>query len=83
MPFDLGRPSVESVIVDSPAHDALRDVFQGMLNNALTRGRLTYGVSCLGPGTVAAIAAVASEHPDADAAVITAAYDAFDREHRC
>jgi hypothetical protein len=71
------------VIVDSAAGEELRDVFQGMLNNALTRGRMTHDVSCLGPGTVAAIAVVASEHPDADAAVITAAYDAFDREHRC
>ena len=42
---------------------------------------MTSEVSGLGPGTVAAIAAVASEHPDADAALITAAYDAFDREH--
>lgn len=42
---------------------------------------MTPDVSGLGPGTVAAIAAVASEHPDADAVLITAAYDAFDREH--
>ncbi|MGO4445778.1 hypothetical protein AB4Z42_20745 [Mycobacterium sp. 2YAF39] len=71
------------MIVDSRADGELRDVFQGMLNNALTRGRITHGGSCLGPGTVPAIAAVASEHPDADAAVITAAFDASDREHRC
>ena len=37
--------------------------------------------SGLGPCTMAAIAAVASAHPDADAAVINAAYDAFDHEH--
>jgi len=69
------------MVVDTPTPDPLRGVFQDVLHGALTRGRMTAGVSGLGPGTVAAIAAVASEHPDADAAVIAAAYDAFDREH--
>ena len=68
--------------VEFPAHDGLRGIFQSLLNAALTRGRMTSDASGLGPGTLAAIAMVASEHPDADAAVITAAYDAFDREHR-
>lgn len=69
--------------VETPAQDELRGVFQVLLNNALIRGRMGSDASGLGPGTVAAIAAVASEHPDADAEVINAAYDAFDREHCC
>lgn len=69
------------MVVEIPTPDSLRGVFEGVLHCALTRGRIASDVSGLGPGTVAAIAAVASEHPDADAAVITAAYDAFDREH--
>jgi hypothetical protein len=68
--------------VETPAQDELRRVFQGLLNNALIRGRVGAGAAGLGPGTLAAIAAVARDHPDADAAVINAAYDAFDREHR-
>ena len=67
--------------VGTPAHDELRSVFQILLNDALIRGRIGAEASGLGPGTVAAVAAVASDHPDADAAVINAAYDAFDREH--
>lgn len=69
------------MVVETPSPDPLRGVFEGVLHCALTRGRLISDVPGLGPGTVAAIAAVASEHPDADAALITAAYDAFDREH--
>lgn len=69
------------MVADTPAQDELRGVFQGLLNSALIRGRAHAEVSGLGPLTVAAIAAVAGEHPDADAAVINAAYDAFDREH--
>ena len=67
--------------VGTPAQDELRGVFQGLLNTALIRGRVGLNFSGLGPGTMAAIAAVASAHPDADAAVINAAYDAFDHEH--
>ena len=66
--------------VDAPAHGPLRRVFEGALYDAMTRGRMASDAAGLGPGTVAAIAVVASEHPDADAAVIAAAYDAFDRE---
>lgn len=69
------------MVVEIPAEDELRRVFQGLLNTALIRGRVGLNVSGLGPGTMAAIAAVAGAHPDADAAVINAAYDAFDREH--
>lgn len=71
------------MVVETPAQDELRGVFQVLLNNALIRGRMGADASGLGPGTVAAIAAVANEHPDADATVINAAYDAFDREHCC
>jgi hypothetical protein len=70
------------MVVEIPTSDSLRRVFEGVLHCALTRGRMMSEVPGLGPGTVAAIAAVASEHPDADAALITAAYDVFDREHR-
>jgi hypothetical protein len=69
------------MVAETPAQDELRDVFQGMLNTALIRGREGLNFAGLGPGTMAAIATVAREHPDADAAVINAAYDAFDREH--
>ena len=59
----------------------LRDIFEELLNLALTRGRVTPAHSGLGPSTRAAIDVVAVEHPDADADLIADAYDAFDREH--
>jgi hypothetical protein len=59
----------------------LRIAFQEMLNLALTRGSFTANPCGLGPATIAAIDAVALEHPDAEAASITNAYDAFQREH--
>ena len=52
-----------------------------MLNSALTRGHRASGYSGLGPRTIAAIDAVACDHPEADTGVIAAAYDAFDHEH--
>jgi hypothetical protein len=61
----------------------LRVIFQELLNVALTRGRVTPDSSGLGPSTLAAINVVAHEHPDAEAEVIAAAYDAFEREHGC
>jgi hypothetical protein len=61
-------------------HD-LRGAFQELLNLALTRGRFTSSTCGLGPATLSAIDVVALEHPDADAALITDAYDAFEREH--
>ena len=69
-------------MLDEPhSPDELRSTFQGLLNLALTRGRVTASSCALGPGTRAAIDVVAYEHPDADADCIAAAYDAFDREH--
>ena len=65
-----------------PSHDELRTIFQDLLNLALIRGRATPGGCCLGPDTLAAIDAVAYDHPDADADCIAAAYDSFEREHR-
>jgi hypothetical protein len=59
----------------------LRSAFQEMLNLALTRGSLTANTCGLGPATSAAINAIALEHPDAEAASVTDAYDAFHREH--
>ena len=59
----------------------LRGAFQAMLNLALTRGSFTASPCGLGPATIAAIDVVALEHPDAEAASITDAYDAFQREH--
>ncbi|MBE1552254.1 hypothetical protein GGC64_006341 [Mycobacterium sp. OAS707] len=66
---------------DPPSRDGLRTTFQGLLNLALARGRGAPTRCGLGPGTVAAVDAVAYDHPDADADCITAAYDAFHREH--
>jgi hypothetical protein len=61
--------------------DELRAAFQELLNLALTRGRLTSSPCGLGPATLEAIDVVAIEHPDAEAALIAEAYDAFEREH--
>ena len=69
------------MLAEPPTPDELRSTFQGLLNLALTRGRVTPSCSGLGPNTLAAIDVVAYEHPDADADCIAAAYDAFDNEH--
>jgi hypothetical protein len=63
------------------SHDELRTTFQGLLNLALTRGRTTPTCCGLGPDTLAAIDAVAYDHPDAEADCIRAAYDSFLWEH--
>lgn len=59
----------------------LRERFQHMLNAALTEGRFQWRGSGLGRATIAAVSAVADDHPDASVDQITAAYDAFAREH--
>jgi hypothetical protein len=66
---------------EPPRPDELRTTFQTLLNLALTRGRTTSSDSGLGPSTLAAINVVALEHPDAEAELIAAAYDAFRFEH--
>jgi hypothetical protein len=58
-----------------------RSAFEELLNLALTRGSFTAGPCGLGAATIAAIDVIALEHPDADAELITDAYDAFEREH--
>ena len=82
--FSLGAGSAHSlgeVQAEPPSPDELRTTFQGLLNQALTRGRLTHTNCGLGPGTLAAIDVIAYDHPDAEADCIAAAYDAFYREH--
>jgi hypothetical protein len=69
------------MVAEPPTREELRVIFQMLLNQALTRGRAPSGYSVLGPGTRAAIEAVAREHPDAEAECIAAAYDAFQLEH--
>jgi hypothetical protein len=69
------------MVAEPPSPEQLRSTFQGLLNLALTRGRVTPGSCGLGPNTLAAIDIVAYEHPDAEADCIRAAYDAFEREH--
>ena len=60
----------------------VRDAFQESLNCAIAHGlRPSRGIG-LGDKTFTAIDAIAHEHPDATAAHIAGAYDAFDREHR-
>jgi hypothetical protein len=66
---------------EPPRPDELRTTFQRLLHLALTRGRVTSSNTGLGPATLAAIDAVAHEHPDAEAELIAAAYDAFRLEH--
>jgi hypothetical protein len=68
---------------ESPTPEDLRQIFQGLLDLALTRGRVAPSSSGLGPSTTAAINVVAYEHPDAEAELIADAYDAFEREHCC
>lgn len=63
-------------------HDELRSTFQRLLNLALTRGRAASGCCGLGPETIAAINAVAYDHPEAEADCNAAAYDSFEWEHR-
>ena len=69
------------MLAEPPSPEQLRATFLGLLNLALTRGRVASSSCGLGPNTRAAINVVASEHPDAEADCIAAAYDAFDHEH--
>ncbi len=55
--------------------------FQTTLVSAIVGGSLPAHSSGLGPQTLAALTLVATEHPDATADIIAAAYDAFRREH--
>ncbi|TRW79461.1 hypothetical protein FK535_21965 [Mycolicibacterium sp. 018/SC-01/001] len=64
-----------------PSDDEMRVNFQVLLNNALTHGRAAARDCGLGPATIAAINAIAYDHPDAEADAIAAAYDAFGAEH--
>lgn len=81
-PRNAGRhPNLDWVLADPPRPDDLRLRFEGLLNLALTQGSWDSSTSGLGPRTLAAIEAVARDHPDADADQITNAYDAFQREH--
>src|SRR6476620_4327781 len=69
------------MLAEPPSPEQLRSTFQGLLNLALTRGRVASSSCGLGPNTLAAINVVASDHPDAETDCIAAAYDAFDHEH--
>ena len=69
------------MVAEPPSPELLRSTFQGLLNLALTRGRVASSSCGLGPNTLAAIDVVAYEHPDAEVESIAAAYDAFDHEH--
>jgi len=64
---------------DAPTEDA-RAVFDHALLSALTEGRLPGPSGALGVNTLAAIEAVARDHPEAAAELINDAYDAFQRE---
>jgi DNA-binding XRE family transcriptional regulator len=70
----------EMMCADQPS-EQLRLRFQTALNDALAQGLTTVGGTGLGPRTQAAVRSVAAEHPDATAALITEAFDAFEREH--
>ena len=59
----------------------LRCAFQDSLNCAIARGQRPSRWLGLGDGTCKAIEGVAYEHPDATAAQIADAYDAFARDH--
>jgi hypothetical protein len=58
-----------------------RTRFTEALGAALTDGIAPAPDTGLGPRTMAAIAAVAADHPEAAPAASTAAYDAFRTEH--
>ena len=77
----LRSATLGKMLAEPPSPEQLRATFLGLLNLALTRGRVASSSCGLGPNTRAAINVVASEHPDAEADCIAAAYDAFDHEH--
>jgi len=54
------------MLAEPPSPEQLRSTFQGLLNLALTRGRVASSSCGLGPNILAAINVVASEHPDAE-----------------
>ena len=62
--------------------DLVDRTFRDVLNQAIIAGRRPRRTALLGPGTWAAIDALAREHPDATAHHLAAVYDAFQREHR-
>jgi hypothetical protein len=74
-------PTLAKVPAEPPLRDDLRVTFQGLLNLALTRGRVTPAHTSLEPDTCAAIDVVAYEHPHAEPECIAAAYEAFESEH--
>jgi hypothetical protein len=64
-----------------PSPRDLQAVFQQLFNLALTLGRIPPATCGLGSATLAAINAIAREHPEAVTQLVTDAYDAFKREH--
>ncbi|MEX3646610.1 hypothetical protein [Mycolicibacterium porcinum] len=66
---------------ESPPSE-LQHRFLIALNDAITRGGAPGHDTGLGRQTLAAMTLVAHNHPDATAALIADAYDAFNSEHR-
>ena len=64
-----------------PCPDKLRARFQAELNAAIAMGRTPPPATGLGPTTLAAVAQVAREHPEASVEHIAHACDAFAAEH--
>lgn len=60
----------------------LRQRFESALHSAVVCGQSPSRFIGVGPRTLAAVTAIAAEHPDASADLIAAAYDTFLREHR-
>ncbi len=62
----------------------LSSVFRDLLNLAITLGRAPLDGCELGPATMAVIASIARQHPEAPVELIAEAYDAFlrERDHR-
>jgi hypothetical protein len=69
------------VMCAEPPLTELRHRLQGLLNAALAKGRAPSGDAGLGPRTMAALAAVADQHPEATPEHIAHAYDMFLTEH--
>lgn len=61
--------------------DTARQYFDALLRSAILAGRRPPPGGQVGPATWSAINIVANAHPEATAAQITAAYDAFNGEH--
>jgi hypothetical protein len=66
---------------DDSATAGARSAFELALIHAITEGRLPGESADLGVHTSAAIEAIAREHPEAAAQLISGAYDAFQSEY--